>query len=286
MIKVRFPDGENVQEHLSITFEILKQLDEEFKNTNQILLDLSDMHWFIPCSIILISNKIKDLAKLKPKQISYIPPKNIKSNAHLEKIGFPLGNKEDGDSYVSIKHFSKDPKNKDQINIQVSNLINKIENKLPYEFGESINYIFAELSDNIDQHSDYKMASLMAQYYPTKKQVDIAVFDNGVSIPGLFEKNEIKFKEDFDAIKKAVFDGKTTKKEEPTRGFGLRTCRKLSIEGLKGELYLISRKGVIIMKSYEDPIFYDLENDSLQGTFIYLRLKTPKEKIDIYDYVE
>ena len=70
------------------------------------------------------------------------------------------------------------------------------------------------------------------------------------------------------------------------RGFGLRTCKRLSIEGLKGELYIISRKGILIIRSEEDPVFHSLGENYLQGTFIYLRLKTPEDKLDIYKFIE
>ncbi len=285
MIKIRFPDGENVLDHLSTTLGIINEIEKEAQNKNSVSLDLTDVHWFIPCSMILISNKIRELLDRRVS-ISYTLPTNLKAKEHMEKIGFPLGNKTDGGSYVSIKHFKKDKREKNQVNKQVNELLNSIESKLPYQFGDSIKYIFGEISDNIDEHSEFEYASLMAQYYPTKRIVDIAIFDNGVSIPALFEEHKISFKDDSDAIKKAVWGEATTKKNEQMRGYGLRTCKNLSTEGLKGELHIVSRKGILVLKSKEKPIFHQLKEKSLKGTFLYFRLKTPKEKLNIYEFVE
>jgi len=286
MIKVEFPNSDNVLDNIVVAVKAMNDMEKEFKKTKKISLDLSNIKWFIPCSMILISNRIREFLDHGALSIEYQAPKKENVREHMEKIGFPLGKKDDGSSYVSIKHFRKNPNDKNQVNKQVNDLIDTIEEKLPYQFGESIKYILGELSDNIDEHSEFECASLMAQYFPKKKMVDIAVFDNGISIPALFEKHKIQFNGDQEAIKKAVWGEVTTKKNEEMRGYGLRTCKKLSVEGLKGELYIISRKGVLVIKSEEDPIFYDLGTNSVKGTFIYLRLKTPKTKLNIYNFVE
>ena len=202
----------------------------------------------------------------------------------MNKIGFPLGDRNDGSSYVPINHFKRKETDKNQVQKEVSELIDKIEGKIPRKFGDAIKYILGELSDNIDNHSEFSYASLMAQYFPTKKMVDIAVFDNGITIPGCFEKHGIVFRDEGDAINKTISGEVTTKKEEVMRGYGLRSCKRLSTEGVEGELYIISTKGVLIFNSTKKPLFYTLDN-SLKGTFLYFRLPLPKEKLDIYPFV-
>ena len=110
-------------------------------------------------------------------------------------------------------------------------LLDAIEKKIPDEFGESIQYIIGELSDNIDDHSQFTYASLMAQYFPIKKLVDIGVLDNGITIPILFKENGIKFSKDSEALKKALAGEVTTKKGEDMRGYGLKSCKDISIKG-------------------------------------------------------
>ncbi|GBE20563.1 hypothetical protein BMS3Abin17_01304 [archaeon BMS3Abin17] len=138
----------------------------------------------------------------------------------------------------------------------------------------------------MDEHSNFTFASLMAQYYPRKKHLDIAVSDNGITIPFNFEKNKISFSKDSEAIKMAISGEVTTKKDEKMRGYGLKSCRDISLKGIKGELHIVSRKGVAILKENEDPQFYDFKDVSLEGTFLYFRLPTPKKDVNIYPYLE
>lgn len=285
MIKIIFPRSDNILEHLHATLEILKKMDFEFKKNQSISLDFSGVDWIIPCSIILISNKVRYFLEKEAKSISYKPSLNQNVKKHMEAIGFPLGKKEDGNSFVSIKHFIHDKKDSSQVNKKVNELLDSMEKKIPGEFGSSIKYILGELSDNIDDHSEFKSASLMAQFFPQKKTIDIAIFDDGLTIPGVFEKHNVCFESDSDSIRKAVYEGITTKKED-SRGYGLRTCKELSLKGLGGELHIISRKGILLLKAGEKPHLYDINDFPLDGTFLYFRLKQPNKKLDIYKYVE
>lgn len=283
MIKVILSEGDNPIIQIEQTLKIIAEIESEFDKRKIINLDLSEVNWILPCTILLISGKIKDVLN-KGAVVSYVPPKNKKVEEWLSEIGFPLGKTKDGSTFISIKHFAKDLSNQKQVNDEANSMLNKIKDIIPDSFGSSITHILGELSDNIDQHSNFTHASLMAQYFPRKEHIDIGVLDNGISIPFNFEKNDIPFSIDSEAIKKALFGEVTTKKDEKMRAYGLRSCKKISLEGIKGELYLISRKGVVILKPRGE-LVYDFEDTSLEGTFIYFRLPTPKRKIDIYSYL-
>jgi hypothetical protein len=69
------------------------------------------------------------------------------------------------------------------------------------------------------------------------------------------------------------------------RGYGLRSCKDISLEGINGELHIVSRKGLLILKEGSSN-FYDFKGVSLDGTFLYFRLPTPKNKVSIYPYLE
>ncbi|MFH1585145.1 MAG: hypothetical protein ABIB79_00065 [archaeon] len=216
----------------------------------------------------------------------YSPPKNIKVKEWLSNIGFPFGKSDDGNTFVALKHFPDNPDNKNQVNEEANSLIDSMENRIPNNFGSSVKYILGELADNMDEHSNFTFASLMAQYYPHKEYLDIAVLDNGITIPFNFEKNKVKFDKDSEAINMAISGKITTKKGEEMRGYGLKSCRDISLKGIKGELHIVSRRGIIILKENEEPKFYDLKDVSLEGTFLYFRLPTPKNEVNIYPYLE
>ena len=285
MIKVILSDGDDAIISIKESLKIIHEIDECFNKKEKIELDLSEIKWALPCSVILISGKLMEVVS-KGAEITYLPPKNKKVKDWLLGIGFPFGNKEDGNTFVSIKHFSKSLDNKNQVNEQSNDLMKSMENKIPDNFGSSVKYILGELADNMDEHSDFTFASLMAQYYPKKRYLDMAVLDNGITIPFNFEKNNIVFGKDSDAIKKALFGEITTKNSEEMRGYGLKSCKDISIKGINGELHIVSRKGMAIFRSNREPDFYDFEDVSLQGTFLYFRLPTPKKEINIYPYLE
>ena len=222
----------------------------------------------------------------KGAEVSYLPPKNLKAKEWLSNIGFPLGKKSDGNTFISLKHFSNNPNNQNQVNEESNALMDSMEDKMPNTFGSSVKYILGELADNMDEHSNFTFASLMAQYYPQKEHLDMAVLDNGITIPFNFEKNKISFNKDSDAIKKAIAGEVTTKKGEIMRGYGLRSCKDISLKEIKGELHIVSRKGIAILKEDEEPQFYDFKDVSLDGTFLYFRLPTPKNDVNIYPYLE
>jgi len=173
-------------------------------------------------------------------------------------------------------------KNK-KMDLEINKFLNNIRRDVPLTFGSSILYIIGELTDNIEQHSNYSNAFVFFRHSPKEKQVEAAVFDDGFSIPVVFEKNKIRFSKDFEAIKMAI-EGKTTKKEDISRGFGLRTIREI-VKALKGRIQIISRKGMLDIQDSKIDVI-DFEKDKLDGTFIYLKLKIPDKDLNIYSYLE
>jgi len=145
---------------------------------------------------------------------------------------------------VKIYQFSKIKK--DSINIierEMEKIFREIKIKFPESLHNAIFYLLGELADNIDQHSNFSHVSIIAHYNKNKKEINICIFDDGITIPGAFEARSIFIKNDSDALKQAL-EGKSTKKEEG-RGTGLRTSKKLVEEGLRGDFFTISRKGFI-----------------------------------------
>jgi len=285
VIKVTLSREDNPINQIKESLEIAKKIEEAFTKREEVTLDFSEVSWILPCSAILISGKIIEVQN-QGASIKYLPPENPEVKEWLSDIGFPLGKKIDGNTYVSIKHFFNNPEDRKQVNREANELLDKMGDKIPKEFGDSVRYIIGELSDNIDQHSQFTLASMMAQYYPKKEYLDIAVLDNGISIPLLFEKNHILFSQDSDAILKAISGEVTTKKDEQMRAYGLRSCKDITIEGIKGELHVISRKGSIIVEPSKKPLLYNFDSVGLEGTLLYFRLKTPKKEINIYPYLD
>lgn len=283
-IKINLPNNSNIKENIFSLIKIINEMNS--CKENKITLDFSEVSWMPPCCIILLSNKVLEL-KQKGIEFEWIPSEKEKVTEHMKKLGFPLGTKIDGSSYVPITHVLKDNSDRKKLGREISNLLNKIIEKIPNNI-TGVSYILSELSDNIEDHSKYTCASIMAQYFPIKKEVEILVFDDGLSIPGVFSKNKLTFNEDYKAIEKALSGEISTPKifqNEIGRGYGLRTCKSLSTEDFKGELYVFSRKGSVISKHNQKNIVEDIK-DPLNGTFICVKIKLPKGEIPFYDKVE
>jgi len=247
-IKIKLPNNSNIKENIISLIRILNDMDS--CKDNKIILDFSEVSWIPPCCVIVVSNKVLELRQ-KGIEFDWIPSRNDKVTLHMKKLGFPLGSDVDGGSYVPITHVLKDSSDRKKLGREISNLLNKIIKKIPSNIN-GVSYVLSELSDNIEDHSEYSCASIMAQYFPRKKEVEIIIFDDGLTIPGVFSKNKVKFSSDSDSVEKALSGKVSTPKigkQERGRGYGLRTCRSLSIEDFKGEIYVFSRKGGCYFKT-------------------------------------
>ena len=286
------------------------EIDNEIKAGKRPVFDLSGCTWIFPCTAILLSNKITALRN-KGIDAIIIPPRNMNAQAYLGVIGFPQGRAITARTYSPIHHYSKNSEK------GIAVILDKIEKEFPVDSITPIKYILSELGgSNIEEHSQYTLATIMAQFYEKKGFIDIGIFDNGITIPRKFEMGKIVFNsksprvlnklgdlltskspiqssktsaicynnEDGQAIYMAM-NGKSTKEVEGGRGFGLSTSQKLVLQGLKGSFYLFSRKGIVEIdhKTPQHKI-YKYQNEILPGTLIYIRFNTPSKKIQMEKY--
>ena len=188
----------------------------------------------------------------------------------IEKMNLP---------YPLIIHVDKTKKLESEIN----KIIVKISELIPKKFGSSIPYVLGELTDNIEQHSNYSNAFIFLKYDSEKEIAEICIFDDGLTIPSVFKKSNLYFLKDSDAIKMAL-RGKTTKKEDISRGFGLKTTKSI-VEALNGKMQIISKSGMVTLwkKMLTEKNF---DNAKLCGTLIYLKMETPEKDLNIYSFLE
>ncbi|VUT27723.1 MAG: hypothetical protein SYNGOMJ08_00273 [Candidatus Syntrophoarchaeum sp. GoM_oil] len=199
------------------------ELRSDALHTNE--LDLSKMNWFYPTSLLPLGIFMKE----RP-DISVIPPSNPNVSAYVDIITksemSPLSQK----SYIPIVQVPLDKNQRDKM---LEPLYCKHQ-----QFGgiNAFGYFVGELVDNIYQHSNFSTAYIMAQEYSQKRFIDVGIIDNGVSIPGAFEKAGFNVDDDAKALAEAV-KGLSTKKDEGERGYGLRSNIKLLTEGLNGRCF-------------------------------------------------
>ncbi|MCS3924416.1 hypothetical protein [Methanosalsum natronophilum] len=166
--------------------------------------------------------------------------------------------------------------------VEIEKLRKHHNNGINYGGEDAFNYMMGELIDNIYQHSHFKNANIMAQRYEKQGFVDIAIFDDGISIPCCFENHGIHIDNDCAAIEMAI-QGKSTKSQE--RGYGLATTTNLYVNGCNAEFLIVSREGAWY-KSKGSERFYNINGIyRFNGTLISIRIPYPLKKVNLYDYI-
>jgi len=236
------------------------------------VINLRDCKWIYPTTLLPLGIFIKH----NKAEFEYKAPldHNISNYIALVIGELKIEYSEDK-SYIPAVTLPKDQKQSGKVLDSIFKLHNNGE-----EYGgeNAFKYLVEELVDNIYQHSNFTNALVMAQKYDKKHFVEICFFDDGISIPGNFERRGMKF-EDEEAIAEAV-NGLSTKSQE--RGHGLNSNLKIFTKGLNGEMLIVSRGGAIFVNKNVQKLYKLREIYKLSGTLISIRVPYPTPKIDIY----
>ncbi len=212
--------------------------------------------------------------------MEYVPPINNNVDNYISTI---MKRNSRGVTYMPITYLPKDE------NLQ-EDAISELQTLYGYgrDYGGANFFIFliGELIGNIYEHSEFSNASMMAQIYKRKSLVEITILDDGISIPGCFEKYGIAVPSDYDAILSAINGTISTKTEDEPRGFGLRSSVRSCMGGIDAQLLLVSRNGALYKNRYKE-IVYNIEGaNQLIGTLISIRAPYPVPQVNIYDHID
>ena len=200
-------------------------------------------------------------------------------------------------SYQKNNLFSDLSPNK--IYFTINNLKN-IRNKIPKDFISSLqshakncnintfHFIMGEIMGNMEDHSNGSKCCVMAEYYDKYNELDLCFIDNGISIPNNFNKYNISFKDDFDAVYNAI-NGKSTKNINSNyyeRGSGLNNCINIVTNGYKGSVLIASKNALVSVNNKKTVNKLILDNP-INGTLISFRMKNIEiDNSDFYKCLE
>lgn len=102
-----------------------------------------------------------------------------------------------------------------------------------------LTYLIDELTNNINDHSFAEYGSIFAQFYPSKKYLDVCICDLGIGILKSYLNNGEYLNSHAEAIKLAI-SGVSTKDRPEARGFGISTSLEMLVNGLNGRFFLWS----------------------------------------------
>lgn len=161
---------------------------------------------------------------------------------------------------------------------------------LSVKFKTPINYMIAEMVDNIVNHAKANKGYIMLQSYPTKGYIDICIVDRGMSVLGSYLNNS-KFTNVLshkDAMQEAI-NGSSTKDlpDNESRGYGISTTKHMLVDGLKGYYYLYSGNAFYVRDYRNDNILELQEEKAWRGTIVFLRVPNViPNNFDFYSYTE
>ena len=189
-------------------------------------------------------------------------------------VALPLSFKVKSDTYYELDERQDN-------SVEVTNAIlddlNLNQNVTPLKF------IFHELIGNIYDHSRFKEAHVMGK--TNQHYHEFGFIDDGITIPVSLKNSNFSFKNDCEAIIKAI-NGISTKNTSGyiERGTGLNNTVNITTNAFKGSVIIISNGGLVHITN-ESLISREIPKNSIDGTMVCLRMRL-NENIDIYKYLK
>jgi hypothetical protein len=139
----------------------------------------------------------------------------------------------------------------------------------------AVKYLISELVGNISYHADHGTGFLFAQYYPNGNYLDIAIADTGQGLMGSY-RNSTRHQvpgSDAEALRMAL-EGRSTKDQAVSRGYGIRTSRRMLVEGLGGSFFFWSGDAMLLNNATRDNIYELKDGTRFPGCYLALRVPT------------
>ncbi len=163
----------------------------------------------------------------------------------------------------------------------VLDILNRIGNIAGIK--DLIFYPVGEFVANIVEHSKSKAGYLLADISSDHAYLNICITDTGRGFSATYRDEQSMNFSDADALKE-VLRGHSTK-SSIERGYGIRTSKKLIVEGLTGEFVIISGRDALVSSQKEEALL-SLDGFYWQGVIVAYRLPLPIKQIHITEYLE
>lgn len=160
-------------------------------------------------------------------------------------------------------------------------LIQAVEDLMVHQCGLSgqmlmaVKYLISELAGNISYHAGHGTGFLFAQYYPNGHYLDIAIADTGQGLRGSYIASDRHADpgSDAEALRMAL-EGRSTKDQAVSRGYGIRTSRRMLVEGLGGSFFYWSGDAMLLNNATRDNIYELKDGTRYAGCYLALRVPT------------
>ena len=177
-------------------------------------------------------------------------------------------------------------------NMEREELLQSIENELVNKCqleGATVGamkYILSEITGNIMYHAGRGTGFMVGQYNVNDRYLDIAIADTGRGLRQTYlESGTQEPKSDLEALDLALAGHSA--KAERHRGFGIRTSRKVVVQGLGGWFLLWSGSAMIFDNASGAQLVELVDGTALPGCFFAIRIPVvAPPSFTMYDYYE
>jgi anti-sigma regulatory factor (Ser/Thr protein kinase) len=263
--------------------ELCKIINAVSNDESQYTLDFSNVPFLHPTFILGISSLISVYSKVGITFNIINASYNVQN--YLDTVKFPHGLYPDLETdwnskleeyrhknFLPIIGFSTSKKSDSTTfrNAVLSKVNELIAHKLDLRLSEvgDISYFISEFTDNIVDHANVLRGKIMVQYFPQKEFLEVCILDEGKTILGSYlEARTFSIVSDTQAIQAAI-SGRSTKSKE--RGYGIPTSTNLIVNGLNGNICIMTGKGLLADRNIID------SPASWPGTL--LSVKIPKRR--------
>jgi hypothetical protein len=268
--------GTHIGREYANTLDFINDIDSSIDSCDKVKIDYSDIQWSWVAQTAPLACYMNQLEN-DGIEVEVEWPKRSVVRRWLRAICFPDGTDTPTPRSSGVPLCRIDGGSAvDRFDGMGDEIMQMIESELKIS-ADALFYAVGELLANINQHASCSHGLFMIQNYPEQDYVDFCMTDDGVTIPGRFERGDVDFTDDSDAVAKAVDQGVST--EGVTRGDGLGFARRLITEGFDGDLVVSSRDGLIMRGSVESQ-----ETRYWPGTTILARVFEQDQPVDWIDY--
>lgn len=226
------------------------------------------------------------------------PSSSADSKSYLATIKFPSGirainiKKEKTSSYVPITRITRkdDESSLNNLLDDFSKLVSSASDDEVVRccLRDHFNYALSELAENYREHSFSENLWLFVQKFNNSRELEFCIVDNGIGIRERFNRANIQFKDDLEAVKSAV-DGVSAKAPfselKGDQGHGLAdTIRLITKTPLNGKIIFISGNAFYNISSGNNSVLFNSGLD-WQGVIFAGKLSFPKVFFPITDYI-
>lgn len=172
----------------------------------------------------------------------------------------------------------------DQYRELILNCFSNLKDKM----SNAIAFFLSELIENAKDHSDADNFYISAQYWPAIQEFELCLMDDGIGLQGSLSKVHPQITSDERAVREIIQRQLSARISdiESLPGTGLaNTIRIVSNKELQSTFTLLSGNfGYSCSNDYCK--WVDLGMLSIQGTLITIRIKEPREKVNIFKYIQ